>query len=349
MAGTGVRALGRDLAVTDLVWSSRSGYPSAPAYRDFHAVDDASGLHLRAVADPAAAQKRWYEPGPATEQVRRDAGAFVRAVRDRLLGVRAERGAPGAVVVAWDTELFGHWWHEGPAFLEAVLRRLPGAGVRLATLATVLDEGLVDGEVELADGSWGAGKDWSVWAGERARPLADEAFWVQRRLLDLLRGGVDLATGRRPDLDQLVRQALLALSSDWAFMVTRDQAAAYARARAARHRVDFHRLAAMVEAGGPRRRRQGRAPAGARRPVPVAGRTAARAALGGGWCAVRVLHVSWEYPPVVYGGLGDLLATLAPAQVLQGHQVGVLALGHDVTPVPSSAGPHPRRPTACGC
>jgi glycogen(starch) synthase len=46
---------------------------------------------------------------------------------------------------------------------------------------------------------------------------------------------------------------------------------------------------------------------------------------------VRVLHVSWEYPPVVYGGLGDLLATLAPAQVLHGHQVGVLALGHDVS------------------
>jgi glycogen(starch) synthase len=46
---------------------------------------------------------------------------------------------------------------------------------------------------------------------------------------------------------------------------------------------------------------------------------------------VRVLHVSWEYPPVVYGGLGDLLATLAQAQAAQGHQVGVLALGHDVT------------------
>lgn len=46
---------------------------------------------------------------------------------------------------------------------------------------------------------------------------------------------------------------------------------------------------------------------------------------------MRVLHVTWEYPPVVYGGLGDLLATLAPAQVLLGHQVGVLALAHDVT------------------
>lgn len=40
--------------------------------------------------------------------------------------------------------------------------------------------------------------------------------------------------------------------------------------------------------------------------------------------------MTWEYPPVVYGGLGDLLSTLAPAQVRLGHQVGVLALAHDV-------------------
>lgn len=248
MAGTPVRAVGRDLAVTDLVWSSRSGYPTAPVYRDFHAVDGASGLPLRAVTGPGP-DKRWYDPTLAWRQVQHDAASFVAAVRRRLLDVRAERGGPGLAVVAWDTELFGHWWHEGPAFLEAVLRLLPGSGVRLASLRTALAQGLVDGEVDLADGSWGAGKDWSVWAAGRARPLADEAFWVQRRLLDVLGTEPDLTSGRRPDLDQLVRQAMLALSSDWAFMVTRDQAAAYACDRAARHRDDFHRLAALVEAG----------------------------------------------------------------------------------------------------
>ena len=163
--------------------------------------------------------------------MRRDARAFVAAVRERLLALRAERGVPGLVVVAWDTELFGHWWHEGPAFLEAVLRALPAAGVRTASLRTALHgpDAVVDGEVDLADGSWGAGKDFSVWSGPAVRDLADEGCWVQRRLLDVLareRAGGGLADGRRPDLDQLVRQALLVLSSDWAFMVTRDQAAA---------------------------------------------------------------------------------------------------------------------------
>jgi 1,4-alpha-glucan branching enzyme len=258
LSGTPVVSAARDLSVTDLVWSSRSGYPAHPAYRDFHAVDPASGLRPFAVTGVDRAEKDWYRPKLAAAQVQRDAHAFVEAVRRRLLDLRAERGRPALVVVAWDTELFGHWWHEGPAFLEAVLRALPGSGVRASSLEGALHgpHAVVDGEVDLADGSWGAGKDFSVWAGPAVRDLADEAWWVQRRLLDVLgreRGAGGLATGRRPDLDQLVRQALLVLSSDWAFMVTRDQAAAYARDREAGHRTAFHRLAALLDQGAPAR------------------------------------------------------------------------------------------------
>ena len=88
-------------------------------------------------------------------------------------------------------------------------------------------------------------------AGEPVRPLVDEAFWVQRRLFDTL--SAQRSAGRwherRPDLDQLLRRALLVLSSDWAFMVTRDSAAAYARSREADHRTAFHRLAELVSTG----------------------------------------------------------------------------------------------------
>jgi len=255
MDGTDVVAVARDLEVTDRIWSSRTGYPTGAAYRDFHALDAGSGLSPYAVTSAQGGQKRWYDERLASAQVLSDAAAFVEAVRLRLREVAADEGRPGLVVAAYDTELFGHWWHEGPAFLELVLRTLPGAGVRVTTLSRALHgddrhEPLVDGDVELADGSWGAGKDWSVWNGSAVRGLVDEGYWVQRRLLDVLdrtrRGGL-----RRPDLDQLLRQGLLALSSDWAFMVTRGQAADYALRRAAGHRDAFHRLAVMVEDGSP--------------------------------------------------------------------------------------------------
>ena len=61
--------------------------------------------------------------------------------------VHPRRGGPGAggaapvVVSPYDSELFGHWWFEGPAWLEAVARRLAANGVQPVTLADALDRG----------------------------------------------------------------------------------------------------------------------------------------------------------------------------------------------------------------
>ncbi len=255
VAGSDVAVVGRDLSVTDRIWSSRTGYPSGADYRDFHALDHASGMRPYRVTGSDVPQhaKGRYEAERAAAAVERDAIDFTARVRGRLAEVADRDGRPGLVVAAYDTELFGHWWHEGPAFLARVLRLLPAAGVRLTTLRAALAAGAVRGEVELPAGSWGAGKDFRVWDGPAVRPLVDDGFWVQRRLLDLVdrehRAG-RLVT-RRPDLDQLARQALLTLSSDWAFMVTRDQAADYALRRADEHRVAFHALAVLVERGDP--------------------------------------------------------------------------------------------------
>jgi 1,4-alpha-glucan branching enzyme len=253
--GTDVVVLARDLGVTNLIWSSRTGYPAGRHYRDFHAFDHRSGFRPYRITGPqvASAGKLPYEPAHAAAAVGEDALRFVAAVRRHLLDVAERDGRPGLVVAAYDTELFGHWWHEGPQFLGQVLRLMPEAGVRLTTLAGAVAAHGVDGEVDLPPGSWGAGKDYRVWAGDQVADLRDEGFWVQRRLLDVVgrerrEGG--LAT-RRPELDQLARQALLALASDWAFMVTRDQAAGYARDRAAGHRSAFHRLAELVERRDP--------------------------------------------------------------------------------------------------
>jgi len=255
VAGSAVVVLGRDLTVTDCIWSSRTGYPAGEHYRDFHAFDHRSGLRPYRVTGPdvPAAAKQPYDPARAARAVEADATDFVAAVRRRLLGIADRDGRPGLVVAAYDTELFGHWWLEGPAFLSRVLRLLPEAGVGLTTLAGAVATYGTAGSVELPAGSWGSGKDDRVWAGEPVRDLRDDGFWVQRRLLDVVDG--ERRAGRlrcrRPDLDQLARQALLALSSDWAFMVTRDQAAGYARERATGHREAFHRLAELVERRDP--------------------------------------------------------------------------------------------------
>jgi 1,4-alpha-glucan branching enzyme len=240
--GSGVLAFGRDLDVTYRVWSPRSGYPGDRDYRDFHTYDHRSGLKParvtgRSVEPP---DKRPYDPDRAAAAVRRHATDFVAVVRDRLVELRDRIGRPALTVAAFDTELFGHWWHEGPAWLERVLTELPAAGVRVTTLRGAVDAGLVGDPVELPPSSWGSGKDWRVWAGEQVADIVALNDRVQKALLDAAGPG----PARDPRRDALAQEALLALASDWAFMVTKDSAADYARGRAHAHAAAVDRLAA---------------------------------------------------------------------------------------------------------
>jgi 1,4-alpha-glucan branching enzyme len=249
---TDVVAFGRDLDITYLVWSPYSGYPAGPDYRDFHTFDHDSGIRPARVTCPQSPPecKQPYDPRAAQAATAEHADDFVAAVRDRLVSHAADRdGRPGLVVAAYDTELFGHWWHEGPMFLEHVLRRLPAAGVRVTTLAGAVEAGHVAGRAKLGPGSWGSGKDYRVWEGDQVAHLAMANARVQRRLLEVIDAAVQPGLCRRPDLDQLAREALLMLSSDWAFMVSHDTAARYARDRAGAHELRFRRLADSIANG----------------------------------------------------------------------------------------------------
>ncbi|HYT09418.1 MAG TPA: 1,4-alpha-glucan branching protein domain-containing protein [Mycobacteriales bacterium] len=246
---SGVLCVGRDLDVTYRVWSPRAGYPGAPDYRDFHTFDHASGFRPARVTArhlPPEAKRPW-ERDRAAAAVRRDAADFVDAVRRRLRDLHDRDGRPGLVVACYDTELFGHWWHEGPQWLAAVLRALPLAGIRVTTLRGAVEAGHVGPPVRLGPSSWGTGKDWRVWTGPAAQDLTLSAKGVQARLLSIVDG--NRAVARDPVLDQLAREAFLALSSDWVFMVTKDSAAAYARDRAAAHAGRVHALADLLDSG----------------------------------------------------------------------------------------------------
>ena len=247
VGSSGVVCFGRDLEVTYRVWSPKAGYPGYAAYRDFHTFDHPSGLKPARVTGkqvPPEA-KRPYDPDLAEAAVRRHVKDFVDVVVARLTSLRDRHGEPGLVVAAYDTELYGHWWHEGPAWLEAVLRALPEAGVRVTTLRGALEAGHLGAPADLPASSWGSGKDWRVWDGEQVADLVGAGAAIQDELLALPAPG----RFRNPVLDQTVREALLALSSDWAFMVTKDSAADYARRRAKVHGDRFAELASLVRAG----------------------------------------------------------------------------------------------------
>lgn len=242
-----VVAFGRDLDVTYRVWSPRAGYPGGRDYRDFHTFDHPSGLKPARVTGRSIPphEKHPYQPERAAAAVVRHAADFVSVVRERLVALEERHGRPALTVAAFDTELFGHWWHEGPAWLETVLRTLPAAGVRVTTLRGAVDAGLVGDPVTLPPSSWGSGKDWRVWASEPVADLVARNDDVQKTLASVLGPGPT----RDPVADALAQEALLALASDWAFMVSKDSAAAYARDRAATHADHVDELARLRACG----------------------------------------------------------------------------------------------------
>jgi 1,4-alpha-glucan branching enzyme len=248
---TGVMAFGRDLDVTYRVWSPKSGYPGGKWYRDFHTHNHEYGFrHSRVTSRTTPSpEKLPYDPDRAQRAVSEDVSDFVATVVRRLSRIQSETGRPGMTVSAYDTELFGHWWSEGPIWLEQILTELPKAGVNVTTLQGAIDAGHVGAPIEPENGSWGLGKDWHIWDGPAVSPMVADLAIAESRVLDYLKG-VPADGGRNVVADQLVRNLVLAQASDWAFMVSHDSAAGYAWQRHHDHVRAVHALADCVTAVG---------------------------------------------------------------------------------------------------
>jgi 1,4-alpha-glucan branching enzyme len=219
----GPLALPIDWQTVELVWNDVSGYPVNDVYRDYH---------RRTVHD----LKPWnngggpYRHDEALALAHEHARDFVDRVRSRLEAYSVERGRPGLLCCALDTELLGHWWYEGTAWLEAVLEEAPRNGVELVTVSQGLER-VAPVERALAASTWGRDKDLSTWD---APAVAEFAFTARRAELRT----VTAAAHRHEPAGALERAAreLLALqASDWAFMATRDLAADYPQQRVAAH------------------------------------------------------------------------------------------------------------------
>lgn len=251
---TDVVAFGRNLAVSYRVWSPKSGYPGHSAYRDFHTYDHHTGLKPARVTGRTVASdaKAPYDPQRAEPVIESHVQDFVTIVREQLFAESERLGRDAHVIAAFDTELFGHWWHEGPIWLEKLLRALPEAGIRVGTLSDALHAGYVGTSVELPPSSWGSGKDWRVWTGEKVADLVQlntEVVNTALSAIDKALAHHGTAATRDSVADQILRETLLTVSSDWPFMVSKNSAADYARYRAHLHAHATREIAAALASG----------------------------------------------------------------------------------------------------
>jgi 1,4-alpha-glucan branching enzyme len=229
------------------VWSRAHGYPGEYAYLEFHKKHFPGGLRFWRITDSKGdfGTKQPYDPVVAAERTVSQATHFVGLVRETV--ERASEGGPALVCSPYDTELFGHWWFEGPQWLEACGRAMAAAGLTPVTLAEAMVAVPPRTTLSLPEGSWGEGGDHRVWLNRDTewtwdRVYSAEAEWAEH----LGRSSNGDSADLRRVLTQATRELLLLEASDWQFLVTTAAARDYAERRVAEHYAEFKRLSEMV-------------------------------------------------------------------------------------------------------
>jgi 1,4-alpha-glucan branching enzyme len=250
----GVAVFGRDYASSNAVWSAEEGYPSDVSYRDFYrdighdlpieyigpflpsgTVRMNTGFKYYAVTGKTN-QKLAYEPDIAARKIQEHAANFIYHQSKRVERLGALMDVPPVITTPFDAELFGHWWYEGPAWLEAVIRGIHASDTLAMTTPSEYLKEYPDHQVSTpAFSSWGSKGYSEVW-------LDGSNDWIYRhvhkaieRISELIERFPDESGLRRRALNQAAREVLLSQASDWAFIMRAGTAVPYAVRRVKDH------------------------------------------------------------------------------------------------------------------
>lgn len=243
-----VTVFARDPKTTTKVWSGDVGYPGNPAYLEFHKQLYPGRLKYWRISDDKAnlGAKQPYDPWAAHELISAHAEDFVSLVKSTLAEYKGSHGREGAVVAMYDTELFGHWWWEGPEFLyEMAVRMDADAEVNSVSGSDVVEIEPARHAIHLPEGSWGEGGYHSVWLNEDNVWTWEKLHPCQVEFVELCRS-IKSEEGRSI-LEQAARELLLAEASDWQFLISTFSARDYAEARIQDHLDRYIKLAKMAQ------------------------------------------------------------------------------------------------------
>ncbi|MBN2408456.1 MAG: DUF1957 domain-containing protein [Candidatus Aminicenantes bacterium] len=226
------------------VWSGKTGYPGDGWYMEFHKKHFPGGMRYWRItaSDADLGDKLPYEPARVGERLEENACHFVDSLHEELRD--QERGA---VVALFDTELFGHWWFEGPEWLYLVLKKLQGAQVEPQTAGRCLEALQPHSLISLPEGSWGTGGFHWIWLNDSTAWIWEKIYAVEKQAL-ILKSKIRSKNNRL--LKQFMREKFLLESSDWPFLISTWTARDYSENRAAEHYERARTLFAWIQRDG---------------------------------------------------------------------------------------------------
>ena len=258
----GIAVFGRDRESANQVWSRKEGYPGDPRYRDFYrdigfdleleylkpylpASDRRSftGIKYYRITG-AKADKRPYERKQALAAADEHANHFLAERIRQLERLTQILDQPPLELTPYDAELFGHWWYEGPEFLDLFVRKAyyDQKVFTLITPQEYLRRHPTHQVVTPAASSWGEGGYWRMWLNETNEWIYPHLQVAQERMTELARLLSQPDALQTRALKQAARELLLAQSSDWPFILCTGTSPDYARKRLTEHLLQFSKL-----------------------------------------------------------------------------------------------------------
>jgi len=273
---SGVAAFGRDWESSKQVWSSKEGYPGDFDYREYYR-DIGYELeyeYIKPYIHPQGIRintgfKYWritgnteykepYNPEWAKEKAAIHAGNFMFNREKQVEYLASFMDRKPIVVAPYDAELFGHWWFEGPMWIEFLMRKIyyDQKTIKLVTPSEYLYEYPTNQMAVPSASSWGWKGYNEVWlegsndwlyrhlhhAGRRMRELSE-------KFASYLVNGSKRSLIRRA-LNQAARELLLAEASDWPFIMKTQTVVPYAHKRVKVHINRFTKLYNDLMNGG---------------------------------------------------------------------------------------------------
>jgi 1,4-alpha-glucan branching enzyme len=258
----GLAAFGRDVHSARQVWSKHEGYPGDPAYRDFYRdigydLDfdylekylpapphrSFTGIKYHAITGPSH-DKQPYNREAALRAAADHARHFLDERRRQTSQAAAIMDRPPLVVCPYDAELFGHWWFEGPEFLDFFFRKAccDQDTLKFITPGDYLRKFPTNQVVKPGASSWGEGGYWKVWLNESNEWIYRHLQVAQQRMTNLAKRFPQATGLQSRALAQAGRELLLAQASDWPFILRTGSSPQYATRRIKDHLLRFHAL-----------------------------------------------------------------------------------------------------------
>jgi len=265
---TGVAAFARDWESSKQVWSAKEGYPGDPDYREYYR-DIGFELdydYIKPYIHPDGFRintgikywritgnteyKEYYRPDAAKEKAASHAGNFMFNREKQVEHLSAHMDRKPIILAPYDAELFGHWWYEGPIWIDFLMRKtaFDQKTIKFITPSEYLFEYPINQMAMPSASTWG-------WKGYNEFWLEGSNAWVYphlhqagERMVELVQKFSSALTGRskkgliRRALNQAARELVLAESSDWPFIMKTNTMVPYANKRVRQHLNRFTKL-----------------------------------------------------------------------------------------------------------